>query len=302
MRASGNTGEATSILEPLSRSSDAEVRTEAQRLLDFLSRSGATSSRESAASRSAAAVGSALNSEPEQLGSSRMIIGGDGGGGAANRDGTTIETTGNLPAVDEVLARYVQALGGAEAIKAPNSRVMKGRLDVAGVSRGGSFEIHAQAPNKMFSVMQAYPLGTVKVGYNGRTAWELADRGVRSIKGSELEALQRDGDFYYQLNLKQNFKKVTLLGKSKIGYREVYVLELQPRVGNPEKLFLNAETYLPVRMNTVRLVGVLVPGRPLGPGGRSPGGGGRSPWKGRRRVEVDVHLTGRSGARPGGLR
>ena len=252
----GNTGEATSILEPLSRSSDAEVRTEAQRLLDYLSRSGATSSRESAASRSAAAVGSALNSEPEQVGSSRMIIGGSGGGGAANRDGTTIETTGNLPALDEVLARYVQALGGAAAIKAPHSRVMKGRLDVAGVSRGGSFEIQAQAPNKMFSVMQAHPLGTVKVGYNGRTAWEFAAHGVRSIKGSELEALQRDADFYYQLNLKQNFKKVTLLGKSKIGYREVYVLELQPRVGNAEKLFLNAETYLPVRINMVRMVAV----------------------------------------------
>ena len=59
----GNSGEATTILETLTRNSDAEVRTEAQSLLDSLSRSGATSSRESASSRSA--VGSALNSEPE---------------------------------------------------------------------------------------------------------------------------------------------------------------------------------------------------------------------------------------------
>ncbi len=264
----GNSGEASTILEPLTRNSDAEVRTEAQSLLDSLSRSGATSSRESAASRSA--VGSALNAEPEQPGSSRMVVGGsDGSAGLTSlRDGQTIEPSENLPAVDEVLARYVQALGGAEAIKAPTTRVMKGRLDVAGVSRGGSFEIHAQAPNKMFSVLQAHPLGTVKVGYNGRSAWEVAERGVRLIKGSELEALQRDGDFYYQLNLKQNFKKVTLLGKSRIGYRKVYVLELQPRVGNPEKLFLNAETYLPVRMNTVRMVAV--------PSGHGTGAGGRT--------------------------
>ena len=268
----GNTGEATSILETLSRSSDAEVRTEAQRLLDFLSRSGAASSRESASSRSAAAVGSALNTEPEKPGSSRMIIGGDGSAGLTNlRDGQTIESSASLPALDEVLARYVQALGGAEAIKAPKSRVMKGRLDVAGVSRGGSLEIYAQAPNKMFSVMQGYPFGTIKVGYNGRTAWELAENRVRSIKGAELEALVRDGDFYYQLNLKQNFKKVTLLGKSKIGYREVIVLELQPRVGNADKLFLNAETYLPVRMNTVRLVGVITAAGSSGQSGRSGG-------------------------------
>ena len=149
---------------------------------------------------------------------------------------------------------------------------MKGRLDVAGVSRGGSFEIHAQAPNKMFLVMQAHPLGTLKVGYNGRHAWEQDGRGTRLSKGAELEALAREADFYDPVNLRQHFKKVTLLGKSKIGYREVYVLELQPRLGKPEKLFLNAETYLPVRMNTVRMVGVITPGRAIGQGGRASAG------------------------------
>ena len=204
-----------------------------------------------------------------------MIMGGsDGSPGLTSiRDGQTIERSESLPTVDEVLARYEKAMGGAEAIKAVNSRVMKGTLDVVGVSRGGSFEIYAVAPNKMLSVMDAHPLGNMKIGYNGRTGWELAERVVRRINGTELESLQRDGDFYYQLNLKQNFKKVSLLGKSSIGYREVYVLELQPRSGSPAKstrvrpgtpaedldavkLYLDVETYLPVRMNSVRMVSV----------------------------------------------
>jgi zinc protease len=42
---------------------------------------------------------------------------------------------------------------------------------------------------------------------------------------------------------------------SKIGYREVYVLDLQPSSGQAERLYLDAETYLPVRSNTVLMIG-----------------------------------------------
>lgn len=270
-RSKGDIVEARSLLETLTRNSDPSIRAEAQRSLDSLSQSGSSS-----AARNSASLASAITAEPALPGSSRLITGGaDGSAGSTSlRDGHTIEPSASLPALDEVLARYVNALGGAEAIKGPNSpssRVMKGRLDVAGVSRGGSFEIHAQAPNKMLFVMQAHPLGTVKVGFNGRSAWEVAERGVRLIKGSELEALAREADFYDPLNLRQHFKKVTLLGKSRIGYREVYVLELQPRLGTPEKLFLNAETYLPVRMNTVRMVAM-----PVGSGGEGSAGHAQS--------------------------
>ena len=47
----------------------------------------------------------------------------------------------------------------------------------------------------------------------------------------------------------QLIAKVTLAGMSKIGYREVYVLDLQPAIGGVERLYLDAQTYLPVRLN-----------------------------------------------------
>ena len=75
------------------------------------------------------------------------MLGGDSSG-VAIRDGQTIESSGSLPAVDEVLAKYVEAMGGAKAINAVNSRVVKGSVGRVGVSRGGSFETYAQAPNK----------------------------------------------------------------------------------------------------------------------------------------------------------
>jgi hypothetical protein len=60
-------------------------------------------------------------------------------------------------------------------------------------------------------------------------------------------------DFYSLLKLKNMYARMTLAGKSKIGYREVYVIDLQPARGTADRLFLDAESYLPVRMNTTRL-------------------------------------------------
>ncbi|HEX2271860.1 MAG TPA: hypothetical protein VHH35_20105, partial [Pyrinomonadaceae bacterium] len=83
----------------------------------------------------------------------------------------------------------------------------------------------------------------------------LTSGAVRALKGAELATLQREADFYSPLRIKNNFAKVTLPGMSKIGYRDVYVLDLQPLSGAVERLYLDAQTYLPVRINTVRTVG-----------------------------------------------
>jgi hypothetical protein len=156
------------------------------------------------------------------------VLGGDSSG-VAIRDGRTIESSGSLPAVDEVLAKYREAIGGAKAVDAVKSRVVKGSVDVVGVSRGGSFETYTEAPNKSATMVQAYPLGNVK--------------GVFS--------------FFNPLKLKNNYAKVSLAGMSKIGYREVYVLDLQPATGGGERLYLDAQTYLPVRSNAVMKIGTM---------------------------------------------
>jgi hypothetical protein len=55
--------------------------------------------------------------------------------------------------------------------------------------------------------------------------------------------------------VKSNYAKVSLAGMSQIGYRDVYVLDLQPVKGTLERLYLDAKTYLPVRINTVAKLG-----------------------------------------------
>ena len=49
------------------------------------------------------------------------------------------------------------------------------------------------------------------------------------------------------------YPKMILAGMSKIGFRDVYVLDL--KTGQPERLYLDAKTYLPVRSDAVLPVG-----------------------------------------------
>ena len=247
---------ARNLLEPLTRDSDASVRNEAQSLLDSLNNPGAN--RSAATSRSGSAkLSGALAAEPIETTSSRMISG-DLSGGTAIRDGQTIQNSGSVPSVDELLARYVEAMGGAKTINAVTSRVTKGTLDVAGVSRGGSFEVYAQAPNKSLTIIQAHPFGTIKLGFNGRSGWSQTTAGVRPVKNPvELALLQRDSDLYAAVRMKNNYAKVSVAGTSQIGYRDVYVLDLQPAVGALERVYLDTKTYLPARVNTVRKNGTV---------------------------------------------
>ena len=247
----GDNAAARQILESLTRDSNASVRTEAQELLESMGESSASSNR----TRSAPTV-TVMVAEPVQPETSRVV--GGGSGGVAINDGQTIDRSGSLPTIDEVLNKYVEALGGTAAINAVNSRVIKGTLDIPGVSRGGSFETYAQAPNKMLTVIQAHPIGTQKVGFNGRAGWGWTSAGTRVLKNQELTSLQREAEFYGPLKLKSLYKKLTLAGTSKIGYREVYVIDCQPATGTTvDRVYIDTKTFLPARLNSVITLGTI---------------------------------------------
>ncbi|MGH9873816.1 MAG: tetratricopeptide repeat protein [Pyrinomonadaceae bacterium] len=252
-----NTDAARQLLEPLTRDTDNRLRTQAKTLLDSLTQTaGAGSSirgNGTGNSRAVVKLSDAMIAEPVQPVTSRLVGGAVTGG--TIRDGQTFDNSGPMPTVDEVLARYVQALGGATAINAATSRVMKGTVDVVGVRRGAPFESYAQAPNKTLTILPAPSSGVIRLGFNGRGGWVQTPAELRLLKGAELAAVTRDSDFYGPLRLRNYYAKISLLGKSKIGYREVYALELQPASGAVEKLYLDAETYLPVRVNTTHMNG-----------------------------------------------
>jgi hypothetical protein len=51
------------------------------------------------------------------------------------------------PTLEQILDKYVQALGGKAALLSPTSRVMKGAIEAPAIGAKGTIEIYAKAPD-----------------------------------------------------------------------------------------------------------------------------------------------------------
>ena len=157
------------------------------------------------------------------------------------------------PTINDVLNKYVQALGGRDTLARVTSRVTKGRIDVAGVSFGGKLETYAKAPNMALTVMTAEPIGILKRGFDGRMGWSRSDqKDARQPSPTELAALADDLQLYRDIKLREIYPQMKLLGKGNVGTREVYILQAISRFGSAEKLYFEVESGLLLRRDTTR--------------------------------------------------
>jgi Photosynthetic reaction centre cytochrome C subunit len=151
-----------------------------------------------------------------------------------------------LPTVDEVLERYVQALGGAAAMQKITTRVAKGsRIGADAVLVPE--EVYQKAPSKSLTVT-SYPNVVFSNGFNGSEGWgKSSTDGVRDLPSTLLAQIKNDSEFYKEMKIKELYSKLSLVGKAPVGDSEAYVVAATPVGGTPEKLFFDVKTGLLVR-------------------------------------------------------
>jgi photosynthetic reaction center cytochrome c subunit len=154
-----------------------------------------------------------------------------------------------LPSSDEILNKYVQAVGGAAAIERITSRVEKGTISFGG--QEFPIEVLAKAPNKRISLVHT-PKGDNITAFDGHAGWigNPGPRPPREMSAPENDAISFDATFYLPSELKKMFAQFRVRPADKIGGHEV----LQVIAANPGKppmrLFFDKESGLLVR--TVR--------------------------------------------------
>ncbi|HEY6250594.1 MAG TPA: c-type cytochrome [Candidatus Angelobacter sp.] len=151
------------------------------------------------------------------------------------------------PTADEVISKYIQALGGAEALEKITSRVMKGTISVA---NGPQFpiDLFAKAPNRRMSFMHS-PKGDSITSFDGTTAWLGSTTGAPTkLDSANSEAVKLDAEFNFALRIKQIFTQLRVGQSEKIKDREAnMVFALQP--GQPPvRLYFDKESGLLVRL------------------------------------------------------
>lgn len=150
-----------------------------------------------------------------------------------------------LPTIDELLKTYVTAIGGREAQEKLKSRVIKGRIELAGSASWGQLEIYGKAPNKSLTVMNVEPMGQVKHGYDGCTAWSVGDTiGAKTLTGPALAHFATNSDFYRDLKLRELYPGLRVMGRLKDSDREFYLVEGFPLVGGEEIMYFDSKSGL----------------------------------------------------------
>ncbi len=153
----------------------------------------------------------------------------------------------SLPTVDEILDKYIAALGGKPAWEKLTSRVIKGSQEYVGGGTREPIEIYMKAPNKSVTVAKTLD-GTYQEGFDGAVGWaKFGEEPVRELSGSELSRAKRNASIYKEVNLRNQYSKMTVKGSEKTGGKEVYVVEAVPVEGEPEKLYFDPVSGLLLR-------------------------------------------------------
>lgn len=154
-----------------------------------------------------------------------------------------------LPTADAVLKNYAQVTNPTARM---TSRVIKGRIDVPGLSFGGKFEFYATSGGKSLTVMNVDAIGIVKQGFDGVANWTSSENASRSGASLPENVVLAVGDFYRNAKLSELFPRTKLLGKVKEGGRDLYLIEAAPAKGAPEQLFFDTQTGLLVHRDFTR--------------------------------------------------
>jgi hypothetical protein len=161
-----------------------------------------------------------------------------------------------LPTVDQILTKYVEALGGEQAIRKITSLVITGTQFIP-TGPGGTVpmpaivERYLKAPNLTATIYRT-PTYAISQGFDGTVAWSQDQMG-RVADAVKLDARRamRAADFYEPLNLKRQYAQMTVRGIERVNDRDAYVVVGVPQDDTPEWLYFDTQTGLLLRKQTV---------------------------------------------------
>jgi outer membrane lipoprotein-sorting protein len=161
---------------------------------------------------------------------------------------------------DEVVNKYLAAIGGREALGKLHTRKATGTVSVA-VAAGvlsGPIEVYSKAPNKTHQTLR---LDLTSVGGAGEMTVDLLFDGE---KGYSLNSMQGDSEVSPRqlaamrnnvfptplLDYKAAGFTLAVLPREVVNGRDTVVLQATPKSGEASKIFFDAATYLVVRTVT----------------------------------------------------
>jgi outer membrane lipoprotein-sorting protein len=173
--------------------------------------------------------------------------------------GTLASASGSaaVQTADEVVEKYLSALGGRAALSKITTRRGTGRvtLTTPGGDISGPIVISNKAPNKLSAVMELdlTPLGapeklTLQQKFDGASGWMLNSlQGDMPITGNQLDNMKGGSFPTPLLNYKAEGRVLELLPRATLAGKEYVVLKMTPKTGSAVTMYFDSTTNLLVR-------------------------------------------------------
>ena len=165
------------------------------------------------------------------------------------------------PSADQILDKYLQAVGGAERLRALTSWVAKGTYLGYGDAEPVPLEIYAKTPDQRTQIVRTLS-GLSTTTFDGRNGWFAAPDAetplpLRALAGGELEGARLDAQLSFPAGVKQVLATWQGSIPATLGDdRDVYVIQGTTASGLPVKLYFDFESGLLVRQ--IRFVEALL--------------------------------------------
>ncbi len=152
----------------------------------------------------------------------------------------------NFPPADQLLDKYLTALGGAEALHAITSRVQKGTLAAFG-GQHLPVEIYSKAPDKRASIMHLQN-GDSVTAFDGKQGWLTLAGRVHVMSSAENDAARIDADLYLAARLKSLYQKFHVESGERIDGHEAYQVVARNEDQPPLRLYFDQQSGLLLRL------------------------------------------------------
>ena len=161
----------------------------------------------------------------------------------------------NVPTVDQVLNKYIEAIGGAQKVAGITSFVATGKsVGYRGFGGGGLVEVSAKAPDQRATHISfpEYPDRGVSVRtYDGRTGWIATPLAVvpkYELSGSERDGARIDAQLSFPSQIRQALTSLRVGPPTTIEDKDVTVVQGNGPNGTLATLYFDDASGLLVRL------------------------------------------------------
>ena len=153
----------------------------------------------------------------------------------------------STPSMNEILAKYVEAIGGSGAIQKNHTRAEQGSVE-GPHGLHAAIETYRTAPDKAFAIVHR-PNGDVMEGVDGNVGWgKRANGEVAEESGDELARSRQWAEFYPGEHFEKDYERFQAGAIENVNGHDAYVMMAWWKGGGADRIYFDVQSGLLLRI------------------------------------------------------